>query len=255
MRSGAILAWDAPDDGRLELPFSVPEDGTYRLRVSFQQRPDAPAVRCEIDGAPQRIKGKDLFALACVHSQRFEDALLGGVELTKGEHVLAIVCPDGGQVGIDLVGYEQMQPRPKPLPGASEAELWEIASLSEGVDVEVQRLAGAFSSGHHRWVKTTAAGQHVTFRVPAIGKAKAKVVLRLTRSRDYGIVRIDWNGQEAARDVDLWSGPDRGIRVRELDLGERDLTKPVELKFTVTGHAADSEAPHYYFGVDCLVVK
>jgi len=80
-------------------------------------------------------------------------------------------------------------------------------------------------------------------------------VLRLTTSRDYGIVKVLWNGLEVARDVDLWGGPERRIGLRELDLGEQDLAQPALLQLVVTGHAAENEAPHVYFGVDCLLAK
>jgi hypothetical protein len=253
-RSGAILSWQAPPGGQLSLPFAIAEAGDYALRVSLQQRPYAPAVLCAVDGEPQAIRAQARCELGCVHGERFEDFVFGGLSLTAGEHVLTITCPDGGTVGLDLVGYERSQPKPKALPGASEAETWAVVSQSAGVELEVQGLGDGWSSGQHRWVKATAVGQQVTFRVPATGK-KGKVVLRLTTSRDYGIVAIDWNGQQVVKDVDLWGGPDRGVNLRELDLGERDLSQPVELRFTVTGHHPDNEAPHCYFGVDCLLVR
>ncbi len=253
-RSGAILSWQAPAGARLALPFTISKAGSYRLRVSCQQRPDAPAVQVLVDGAVRQVGAEALFALGCVHGQRFEDLLLESVELTAGEHELTLLCPTGGIVGIDLFGYEALPPKPAALPGASEAELWDVVEKSPGVDIELQQLGAGWSSGHQRWVMATAVGDAATFRVPATGTAKAKVVLRLTASRDYGIVQVDWNGQTAARDVDLWSGPEARITIREVDLGERDLTKPVLLRFIVTGHAAGNQAPHFYFGVDCLVV-
>ncbi|MCA8976514.1 MAG: DUF2961 domain-containing protein [Planctomycetes bacterium] len=254
-RSGAILSWQAPAGGRLELPFTVAADGRYRLRLCCQQRPDAPAVRCEVDGTVRAIRGSTTHELGCVHGQRFEDLVFGDVDLVAGEHVLTVVCPEGGRVGIDLVGLEPLPPPEPKLPGASEAELWDIVQVSDGVDVEVQHLGAGWSAGHQRWVKATATGQQVTFRVPATGADRTAVVLRLTTSRDYGVLRVDWNGEPVAADIDTWGGPDRRIRIRELDLGERDLSRPVELRFTVTGHAKDSEAPHYYFGIDCLIAK
>ena len=191
--------------------------------------------------------------LRCVHGQRFEDVLLENVDLTAGPHVVTLACPDGGIVGIDLFGYELLPPPPAQLPGALEAELWDVVQKTKGLEIELQNLGPAWSSGHQRWVKATAVGDQVTFRLPAAGKGK--VVLRLTTSRDFGIVQVEWNGVVAARDVDLWSGPTRRIALREVDLGERDLSQPVELRFTVTGHAAANEAPHHYFGVDCVLVR
>ena len=45
------------------------------------------------------------------------------------------------------------------------------------------------------------------------------------------------------------------MHLKELDLGERDLVQDIDLRFTVTGRHEHSEAPHFYFGVDCLVVR
>lgn len=252
-RSGAILSWRAPAGGRLELPFPIATAGRYRLRLSCQQRPDAPAVELFVDGVARKVGDQTAVPLRCVHGQRFEDVLLENVDLAAGQHVLVLACPDGGIVGIDLFGYELLPPPPAQLPGALEAELWDVVEKSKGLEIELQNLGPAWSSGHQRWVKATAVGDQVTFRLPAAGKGK--VVLRLTTSRDFGIVQVEWNGEVVARDVDLWSGPTRRIAVREVDLGERDLSQPVELRFTVTGHAAANEAPHHYFGVDCVLVR
>ncbi len=252
-RSGAILSWHAPAGGELELPFAIAAEGLYRLRISCQQRPDAPAINVHVDdralggGAPQ--------LLTCVHGQRFEDLVFEDVPLVAGEHTLRLLCAAGGTVGIDLVGHEPLPPKPKQLPGALEAELWDLVEKSPGVEVELQNLGAGWSSGHQRFVKCTAVGDHVTFRVPANGAGRQGVVLRLTTSRDYGIVKVLWNGLEVARDVDLWGGPERRIGLRELDLGEQDLAQPALLQLVVTGHAAENEAPHVYFGVDCLLAK
>jgi hypothetical protein len=254
-RSGAILSWRAPPGGRLELPFTVPVAGEYRLRVCCRQRPGAPDIAAEVDGVMRPVGGRESAPLSCRHGQRFEDLLLETGELTAGRHALTLVCAAGGEVGVDLLGYEKLPPRPAQLPGAVEAELWDVVAQSPGVEVELQHLGVGWSAGHHRWIKANAVGDSVTFRVPATGAAQAKVLLRLTTSRDYGIVQVDWNGERCASDVDLWGGPDRRIGVREVDLGVRDLTRPVQLRFTVTGHAAGSEAPHFYFGVDCALVQ
>lgn len=252
-RSGAVLSWHAPAGGELELPFSIANEGVYRVRISCQQRPDAPAITMRVDN--QALSGGEPQSLTCVHGQRFEDLVFEDVQLAAGAHTLRLSCAAGGTVGIDLVGYEPLPMKPLKLPGALEAELWDLVDKSPGVEVELQNLGEGWSSGHQRFVMCTAVGDHVTFRVPANGAGKQHVVLRLTTSRDYGIVKVLWNGAEVAHEVDLWGGPDRRIGLRELALGEQDLSQPVLLQFVVTGHAAQNEAPHVYFGVDCLLAK
>lgn len=253
-RSGAILLWTAPPGGELLFPFQVDEQALYRLRLCCRQRPDAPAVQVLVDGVLQRRGAEDTFSLRCRHGQRFED-LAFETALAPGSHALALRCPEGGVVGIDLIGCELAERPPVALPGAVDAELWELVASSPGVEVEIQRLGSAWSGAHQRWVKATRAGDAATFRLAAPAPGRYRVVLRLTTSWDYGIVRVDWNGEVAAAAVDLWCGERRELGVREVDLGERDLTRPARLTFTVTGHAPGNAAPHHYFGVDCAVLS
>lgn len=254
VRSGAIARWNAPAGARLELPFAVPADGGYRLRVSCQQRPDAPALQLLVDGALQHFGERDTVPFACVHGERWEDLVVDMIELTAGAHVLALSCPHGGVVGVDVAGFEAHAPAAKKLAGAVEAEAWPIVKKSDGVEVERQQMGEGWSSGEQIWIRATKTGDAVTFRLAA-GKTGAQhVVLRLTTSWDYGIVRIDCNGARVGEDVDLWCGAERRLGVREVDLGVLDLTQPALLTFTVTGHAAANAAPHCYFGIDCAVL-
>jgi hypothetical protein len=254
-RSGAILQWQAPPGAELAMPFSVPQDGDYRLRVCCQERPDAPSLQARVDSITLRDDGHDSFPSSCVHGERFEDLVFDDATLSKGGHTLVLVCPQGGIVGVDLAGYELRPPKQKQLPGAVEGELMDVIASSPGLDLEVQGMGSNDWSGmHQRWVKAKKPGDFAAFRVVAPKAGRYRVTLRLTTSWDYGIVRVDWNGSEAAKDVDLWCGTERRLGIKELDLGERDLAQPCELRLTVIGHAPRNEAPHCYFGVDCVVL-
>jgi len=255
VRSGRILRWSAQAGGQLRMQFAVPGEGVHRLRLSMQQRPDAPAVQVLLDGEVLRAGKNDTFALACVHGERFEDLVFGDVQLTAGAHVLALRCPAGGDVGIDLVGWERTAGPVRRLDGAVEAEQWPIVRQTDGLPIEVQDLGAGWSGGNQRWIRATKRGDSVTFALAAKAPGRYRVTLRMTTSWDYGIVRVDWNGERAAPDVDLFCGSERAIGLREVELGERDLARPAELTFTVTGHAAASEAPHCYFGIDCALLR
>ena len=74
-------------------------------------------------------------------------------------------------------------------------------------------------------------------------------------SADAPILRVDWNGQEAVQDLDTFCGEPKAIKVTEVDLGERDLSQPAEVKFTVTGSNPKADAPRTYFGIDCVVLR
>src|SRR5690606_28788127 len=119
-------------------------------------------------------------------------------ELAAGAHRLVLACPQGGTVGVDLIGWDRQQPQPVPLQGAVEAELWDVVRKSVGLEVDLQHLGPDWSASHHRWIKATRVGDAVTFRVPADPLGKARIVLRLTKSWDFGAVRVDWNGTVAA---------------------------------------------------------
>ena len=255
LRSGAILQWEAPAGAELALPFSVPKDASYRLRACCRQRPDAPSLQARVDDTTLRDDGKDTFPLTCVHGERFEDLVFDDVTLAQGPHTLVLVCPQGGSVGVDLCGYELRAPAPKQLPGAVEGELMDVVGKSPGLDVEVQGMGSNDWSGmHQRWIKATKPGDFATFRVAAPRPGRYRVTLRLTKSWDYGILHVEWNGERACADVDTFCGEPRALSVSDVDLGERELDKPAELKLTVVGHNEKSVAPHCYFGVDCVVL-
>ncbi|HLQ37782.1 MAG TPA: glycoside hydrolase family 172 protein [Planctomycetota bacterium] len=254
VRSGEIVQWQAPAGASLSFPFAVPQDGLYHLRLCLQFRPDAPAVQVQVDGRTIKDGADDTFALQCAHGERMLDQTFDGVSLQKGRHALALLCPKGGLVGVDLLGYELREPAPVSLPGAVEAELWDLVAKSDGTTAEVQQVGKQWSASHQRWVQAHKAGDFAAFRVTAPKPGKYHVTLRLTRSWDYGILRVDWNGDMVAKDVDTFCGAPRALSVFDLDLGDRDLQAPVELKFTVTGSNGKSEAPHHYFGIDCVVL-
>jgi hypothetical protein len=254
-RSGAILQWTAPAGGVLELPVEVPQDGVYLLRVCCQQRPDAPAVQLRVDGEAKKNGDQAAFSLQCVHGERFEDLVVDNVTLTKGAHTLAIACPKGGVIGVDLVGFERHTDAAKQLPGAVEGEVMDLVAASPGVQAEVQAMGADWSAGHHRWVRAGKVGDFATFRVAAPTPGRYRATLRLSRSWDYGILRVDWNGETLQRDVDTFGGEDRKMSVVDIDLGERDLGKPAELTLTVTGSNPKAAKPGSYFGVDCVVLK
>jgi hypothetical protein len=251
-RSRSLLAWTAPAGASLSWPFEVPQDGTYRLRLLCLHRPEGTRVQCRVDdGEPLRIGGRDTFALHAPEPHRLLDLLFDGVRLSRGGHRLTVTCPDGGHCELDLFGWELQPPPPLRIAGALEGELLDLVARSEGVVVEVQHLGAQWSGGHQRWIKAGGPGDSVTFRVVPDKPGRYRVTLRLTTSRDFGIVRVLLDGAEAARDVDLYTARPG---LRELDLGERELSGPVELRLQLTGANPESRPPRSCFGLDCVVL-
>ncbi|MGE3173535.1 MAG: DUF2961 domain-containing protein [Planctomycetota bacterium] len=251
-RSGAVLWWQAETDGVLTLPFAVDAAGEYLLRLCCVQHPGGPDVRVLLDGERLRRDERDMFALSCAFGERLEDLVFERRALSAGPHELQLVCPAGGAVGVDLVTVERQPPPITQLPGADEAELWPVLRRSDGVDVAIEHVGSDFSAQHRRAVRVQRVGDAVTFGLAALRPGRYRVVLRLSTGPDHGVVRVDWNGERAAPDVDLQGGgPPLGVR--EVELGERDLARPVALGFTLTGPLA--APPRLAFGVDCVLLQ
>ena len=86
---------------------------------------------------------------------------------------------------------------------------------------------------------------------PDVAKARGQVQaeLFLTKSQDYGIVKVLLNDNPVG-EFDLWSG--RGVEpTGELDLGEVELAGDGDvLRLTVGGPNPRAAAPFFQFGVD-----
>jgi len=157
-------------------------------------------------------------------------------------------------------------PQPPPLPppftveGAIEGEKLEVADASEGVAIAPQALwkKNTYSNDQHAWVRATQAGQFVEWRIPVENPGKRNVIVYLTKSWDYGVVQCFVNGEKAGKPIDTFNDSGRG---RELgatggvNLGEFDLGESFTLRIETAGTNENSEPPHYYFGLDCVVVE
>jgi hypothetical protein len=148
--------------------------------------------------------------------------------------------------------------RPKRLPGALEAEDWAIVGRSEGLEVEPQDLGERWSGERQLRVRGTAAGQFVELKVPTEAAGRRRVVVYPTRSYDYGTLAFSVDGEPAGEPLVTFNeedpeavGPPRAHSLGEFDLGADGFVLRVE----VVGSHADSRAPHYYFGLDCVVLE
>lgn len=253
-RSGKLLRWQAPDDGMLTFTVHAPERARYRLNLLCSRRPHTPALTATIDGRPLACDKQQRIELQAA-AERLLDVTFDEIELDAGDHEVALHCPDAGDRYFDTVHLEQRGAAMVALPGAVEAELWDLVTCSKGTEVEPQLIGPLLSSTYQRWVKAQQVSDFATFRVAAPKPGRYHVTLRLVQSWDYGIVRVDWNGERAATDIDTWCGEPRSIKVLEVDLGDRDLQAPAEVKFTVTGSNPKAVAPRTYFGIDCVVLQ
>lgn len=253
-RSGELLRWQAPPDGTLTFSVHAPERARYRLNLLCLHQPGGSRLQAQLDGKPLRCDKQDGVSLNGP-VERLMDATFDECELDAGDHEVNLRCAGGGELAFDTVHLERRGEPLRPLPGAVEAELWDLTAFSPGTEVEPQLIGPQLSSSYQRWVRAQKAGDFATFRVAAPKPGRYRVTLRLVQSWDYGILRVDWNGEPLLRDVDTFCGEPKAIKVVELDLGERDLSQPAELKFTVTGSNPKATPPRTYFGIDCVLLR
>lgn len=139
----------------------------------------------------------------------------------------------------------------------------------EGEDlrvVEQSRPFGFFKQstanfGAERWTKAThmfaetgAVGDAITFALPAVAAGRYELFVTLTKSRDFGVVQFQVNGEAPGPLVDLWSGPSGGIeRTAPLSLGTVALNgRSDRVRVSVRGRNPANLKPYYQFGIDTL---
>jgi hypothetical protein len=148
-------------------------------------------------------------------------------------------------------------PAPFKIAGAKEAEKLAILAKSDGLPTSVQDMggfSGQWSDGKQLWVQGRAAGDFVELKLPAAGTDPKKLTVYLTKSWDYGILKMTVNGQPAGDPVDLYaeqpapSGP--------LELGTfAPVDGAFKLRFEVVGKNPKARGSGSYFGIDAIVAK
>lgn len=146
------------------------------------------------------------------------------------------------------------------IPGAIEAETAKIVATSPGLELGVQELeptvpsgSGAWSNGAQLFVRARAPGAFVELEVPVDRPGEHGVLLYLTRSYDYGALRIAVDGQALPAVVDT-SAP-KVEAPRAVSLGRFTLGATLRLRIEVAERPAGSKPPGCYFGVDAIVLR
>ncbi|MEE9128877.1 MAG: glycoside hydrolase family 172 protein [Phycisphaerales bacterium] len=146
--------------------------------------------------------------------------------------------------------------------GALEAEKLAVIAKSAGSVLAIQSIGSGepntWSEMRHLWCKTTQVGDRVDFRVPVETSGRREIIVYPTRSWDYGIVQFYVNDKKAGAPLDTFNieNPNAVGVPRAYSLGIFDLTENgFTLRVEVVGTNASSRPPHYYWGLDCVVVK
>lgn len=171
--------------------------------------------------------------------------------------------PDPGSAAAPIV---QPPPLPPPfrLPLAVEGEDLTIVASSPDLRTVRQDMRGfasrTWSGEAHLWVQARAPGDFVEFEIPVPEFAGHRLALVLTRSWDYGIVRVRLNGEIVGSDMDLFSGGEGQVRpTGAVGLGIHspvDAARPVyRLRLEVIGSNDRSLGGGHFFGVDAVIVE
>lgn len=138
--------------------------------------------------------------------------------------------------------------------GLVEADKLRVQATSPGLQYGAQDLddqeRGRWSQGSHLWVRSTRRGDWIELELPVDRPGRRRLAVALTKSWDYGIVRISVDGRAAAT-VDTL-GDDKVEPPVDVDLGVHELGATAVLRFEVVGASEQSRGARYYFGIDGL---
>jgi len=149
----------------------------------------------------------------------------------------------------ERTGYYS-QPLANTVPGVIEGESLKILARTGGTTQEqnLSRIGTPWSNGTQLWWTKARPGDTLDLAVPVAKTGKYKLILHLTKARDYGIMQLYLDGQKLGTPIDLYSA---GLTTSgELDLGAQKFTSG-EHKLTVEITGANERAvKSYMFGLD-----
>ncbi len=144
------------------------------------------------------------------------------------------------------------------IPGAIECETMAIVAQSPGIKIETQDVDalpnGAWSGGKQLFVRANKVGDFVELRFPVADAGPRRVLLHLTKSWDYGILRFTVNGKPAGKDYDAFSAEAVSAGPVDLEVFEPQNGEMV-LRVEVVGANAASRGTKSFFGLDCVVLS
>jgi hypothetical protein len=150
-------------------------------------------------------------------------------------------------------------PPPFKIAGALEGEGLKILGKSGDFEAGPQNMTefadGKWSGNSHLWVRPPKEGAWLDLALPVPADGKYRVVVYLTRARDYGVLQFHLNGERLGKPIDCFNA-DRVVSTGAIDLGAVELKKgTATLRGEVVGTNAKSVGLRYMWGLDCVVLK
>jgi hypothetical protein len=172
--------------------------------------------------------------------------------------MFAIIAVIGAAITYQIVRAPAQPPETWSVPGMIEAETLPVIEKTSEFGLVPQDTSpftsGRWSGNQHLFVATRAEGDALTLGLPAVEPGTYALTLYLTRSYDYGIVRVLVNGVPVGGPVDLWAW---GVEATgPLTLGNTALSGQDDvIRFEIAGRNERAAAPFYQFGIDGLVLS
>lgn len=136
------------------------------------------------------------------------------------------------------------------VPGAIEGEAMAVLECGGGQTSVQQSGTWQWSDEQQLWWIDGAPGQRLLLGFDAPAAGRYRVVARLTRASDYGIVRLDLNGAPAGE----WDRYHPSVETTEADLGVFELRRSGNrLGIEILGRH-EAAVPRHMFGLDALVL-
>jgi hypothetical protein len=147
--------------------------------------------------------------------------------------------------------------KPFKIEGAIECESARVSASSPGLELEPQDMDGEqWSGAKHLWVRAKDKGQFVELAIPIEKPGRHEVIVYPTKSWDYGTLQFSVDGVKAGEPLVTFNTEHHEVAApKPYSLGTFDLGSEMKLRAEVVGSHERSDAPHYYFGLDCVVVK
>jgi hypothetical protein len=147
--------------------------------------------------------------------------------------------------------------RPFRVPGAIEAEALRVVDSSTGLEHDVQDLDGErWSDGKQLFVRAKEKGAFIALSVPVAEPGRHEVIVYPTKSWDYGTIQFFVDGARAGEPLITFNTAGHDVAApKPYSLGTFELGSEMTLRIEVVGTHEKSDAPHYYFGLDCVVIE
>jgi len=136
------------------------------------------------------------------------------------------------------------------MPGQIEGESLSAASTPNGV-LEVQELSDKWSAGRQLWWRDAQPGDRLALKVKT-EPGDANLKMSFTIARDYGIVRLVWNGKPLGNPLDFYSA---NLGHNQIDFGRVAVLAEKTLEVVIEGSNPAAEPKRHMFGLDYILLE